>query len=48
MSTSGESCLTVIAAIALTGLPLYKDTGKEAVPTYTTKLGFARINDDGQ
>lgn len=27
---------------------LYKDTGKEAVPTYTTKLGFARINDDGQ
>ncbi|MRH09584.1 YSIRK-type signal peptide-containing protein [Lactobacillus reuteri] len=26
----------------------YKDTGKEAVPTYTTKLGFARINDDGQ
>lgn len=26
----------------------YKDTGKEAVPTYTTKLGFTRINDDGQ
>ena len=27
---------------------VYKDTGKEAAPTYTTKLGFARINDDGQ
>ena len=27
---------------------VYKDTGKEAAPTYTTKLGFARINNDGQ
>lgn len=27
---------------------VYKDTDKEAAPTYTTKLGFARINNDGQ
>ncbi|MBB1080275.1 YSIRK-type signal peptide-containing protein [Limosilactobacillus sp. STM2_1] len=26
---------------------LFKDTGKEAAPTYTKKLGFARINQNG-